>query len=94
MPQRTKKDPWDVEFGAFVRRLRMSRYWTITELARRTNYTPAYIGILEKGANSASSTTLFNLAAAFDMRLSELIRMFEDEQNASRAAAQQTAAKP
>jgi transcriptional regulator with XRE-family HTH domain len=87
-----QRDPWDVEFGAFVRRLRMARHWTIAELARRMNYTPAYIGILEKGANSPTSTTMLNVAHAMNMRLSELIRMFEDEQSASRAATENNSA--
>jgi len=63
----------------------------MTELARRMNYTPAYIGILERGGNAATVAAMMSLARAMDMRLSELFRMFEDEQSAIRAAAEKSA---
>src|SRR5437764_14823350 len=52
MPERKVKDEWDVEFGAFVRRLRQARHWSIAELARRMNMTPQYISAFERGGNT------------------------------------------
>lgn len=49
-------------------------------------HTAAWVGILEKGGNMPSVTALNWLATAFGMRASELLRGFEDEQIARRAA--------
>jgi transcriptional regulator with XRE-family HTH domain len=91
MPKSIRKDPWAVEFGAFVQRLRKERHWTIAELARRMQHTPTWVSILEKGDNLPSMLALRWLGSAFGMRASELLRQFEDEQIARNAPAEKNA---
>lgn len=93
MPERARKDPWAIEFGAFVQRLRKAQHWTIAELARRTDRSPAWVSILEKGGNMPSVAMLLWLAHAFGMRASELLRRFEDERSEREAAARAQSAE-
>ena len=88
MPERRTKNEWDVEFGTFVRRLRKARHWAIADLARRMDMTPQYISSFERGANTLTAMTLRSLSSALNIRMSELLRMFEEEQDAKRAAAE------
>jgi len=50
-----------LRFGAIVRRLREQRGWTIRKLAQRAGLSPNYVGIVERGANVPSLSTVIEL---------------------------------
>lgn len=77
MPASTVRN-WDaVRFGAIIKRLRMLRGWTLVELSRRSLMNPAYLGVLEKGRNTTSLSTLLTLAEVFQIPAAEIVTELE-----------------
>jgi len=64
------------KFGAVVRRLREERGLTQEELAERAGMSATYVGFVERGDNVPTLTILLQLAEAFDISPSELLRAF------------------
>ena len=73
-----------VRFGAILRRLRLSRGWTIVIAAQRCGMNPNYLGALEKGGNMPSLDTLLEMADVYGIPASEIVREVEDLRAAER----------
>jgi transcriptional regulator with XRE-family HTH domain len=67
----------DEAFGAELTDLRTRRQWTQQTLAERTGYDESYIRQMERGTKSATLRTLSDLASAFSLPVSALIRRSE-----------------
>ena len=50
-----------VRFGVILKRLRVTRGWTILVAAQRCGMNPNYLGALEKGGNMPSINTLLEV---------------------------------
>jgi transcriptional regulator with XRE-family HTH domain len=66
-------------FGTVLKRLRQEAGRSQDSFAHQTGYHRNYIGQLERGEKSPSSSALFNLAAAFNVKPSEMISLVEHE---------------
>jgi transcriptional regulator with XRE-family HTH domain len=69
-----------IAFGAVVRQLRNERelsQWELSELARVHKNTP---GLIERGERSPALETINAIAAALELRGSELLRLAEERQ--------------
>jgi transcriptional regulator with XRE-family HTH domain len=64
-------------FGAIIHRLRTERGWNLVKFAQRTGMNPTYLGVLEKGGNTPSLFTLFELADVFNVEAAEIVREIE-----------------
>ena len=73
-----------VRFGAILRRLRLSRGWTILVAAQRCGMNPNYLGALEKGGNMPSVDTLLEMADVYGVNASDLVREVEEARRAAR----------
>jgi transcriptional regulator with XRE-family HTH domain len=69
--------------GAQITRLRLSRGWSQIKLADLVGYDERYIRQLELGAKSPTLRTLINIAQAFAIPLSTLIKRAERGVNAN-----------
>ncbi len=78
MPKAQYVHPDAARLGAIIQRLRLARGWTLTKFAQRTGMNATYLSVLEKGGNTPSIQTLFELADVFNIRPSELIREVEN----------------
>lgn len=85
MPKSTTVNRDAQRFGAVVRRLRIERGWTLTKLAQRSGMNPTYLGVLEKGGNLPSLTTLFELADVFNVSAGDIVREVEEMRRQARA---------
>jgi ribosome-binding protein aMBF1 (putative translation factor) len=63
--------------GAEITRLRVDRGWSQAKLAHDLGYTERYIGQLERGTKSPTLRTLADLAKAFSVDVSAIIRSAE-----------------
>jgi len=63
--------------GAEITRLRVDRGWSQAKLAHDLGYTERYIGQLERGTKSPTLRTLADLAKAFSIELSTIIKAAE-----------------
>lgn len=86
MPKSTYLNRDAVRFGAIVHRLRVARGWTLVKLSQRTGMNPTYLGVLEKGGNLPSLTTVLELADVFNVEAAELVREIEQARRGARAA--------
>ena len=77
MPRARVPDEDAVRFGAIVTRLRMERGWTLADLSRLSGLNATWLGVLERGGNVPSLTTIFKLAEVFDVEAAELVREIE-----------------
>ena len=91
MPKARRRDPDAVLFGWVIKRLREERGWSIAMLARRTAINPTHLGVLEKGGNIPSLTTILLLGNALGINGSDIVR--EVEQMRREAAQRRLAAK-
>ena len=66
--------------GAEITRLRVDRGWSQAKLAHDLGYTERYIGQLERGTKSPTLRTLADLAKAFSVEVSVIIRAAAPEQ--------------
>jgi transcriptional regulator with XRE-family HTH domain len=67
----------DEALGAELTALRMRRRWSQQRLAEIAGYDESYIRQMERGTKSATLRTLSNLASAFSISVSVLIRRAE-----------------
>ncbi len=65
--------------GRVIRHLRKERGVTQEVLSGFAVLTRSHLAMIERGQKKATFDTMQKIAAAFDMRLSELIRLAEDE---------------
>ena len=63
--------------GAEITRLRVDRGWSQAKLAHDLGYTERYIGQLERGTKSPTLRTLADLAKAFSVDVSAILRSAE-----------------
>ena len=63
--------------GAEITRLRVDRGWSQSILAHDLGYTERYIGQLERGTKSPTLRTLADLAKAFSIEVSAILRSAE-----------------
>jgi len=77
MPQAKTANPDAVLFGAIIQRLRLERGWTLRTFAARARKNPTHLGVLEKGGNTPSLTTVFEMADLFGISAAELVREIE-----------------
>ncbi len=63
--------------GAEITRLRVDRAWSQAKLAHDLGYTERYVGQLERGTKSPTLRTLADLAKAFSVEVSAIIRSAE-----------------
>ena len=69
-------------FGAVVRDARRRQGWSQEVFAERADLNRSYLGEIERGEVVPSLQTLAKLAAALELRLSELIQRCEQEHRA------------
>ena len=74
MPKAKRPTVDAVLFGAIIHRLRMERGWNLVKFAQRTGMNATHLGVLEKGGNSPSLYTLFELADVFNVDPAEIVR--------------------
>lgn len=67
----------EVAFGIVLRDLRKQRQLSQEALAHEAGLERNYISLLELGRNSASIKTLFKLAPALNITVSELLQQVE-----------------
>jgi transcriptional regulator with XRE-family HTH domain len=63
--------------GAELTKLRVDRGWSQLKLADALGYTERYIGQMERGAKSPTLRTLADIAKAFSIELSTIIKAAE-----------------
>ena len=87
MPKSTYLNRDAVRFGAIVHRLRVARRWTLVKLAQRSGMNPTYLGVLEKGGNLPSISTILELAEVFNVSAADIVREVEEARRAPRTPA-------
>ena len=73
-------------FGAIIRRLRTERGWNLVKFAQRSGMNATYLSVLEKGGNSPSLFTLFELADVLNVPAAEIVREIEQLRKPAAAA--------
>ena len=63
--------------GAEITRWRVDRGWSQAKLAHDLGYTERYVGQLERGTKSPTLRTLADLAKAFSIEVSTIIKAAE-----------------
>ncbi len=68
---------WDVEnakhFGAIIRRLRLDRHLSMRQLAQQAAINDRHISVLERGANTPTLQTVFDLADALRVNAADIV---------------------
>lgn len=72
-------------FGAVVNRLRQERQWSLVDLAERTGMNAIYLGVLERGENVPTLSTILRLADALDVPAADLVQEVTLARHAARA---------
>lgn len=67
--------------GRVIRRLRKERGVTQDVLSGFAVLTRSHLAMIERGQKKATLDTLLKIVTAFDMRLSDLFRLVEEEIN-------------
>ena len=65
--------------AARIRHFRQKNALSQEALALRANLNPAYFGQIERGVKCPTIDTLYKIASALDISLSELLRFEDDE---------------
>jgi DNA-binding XRE family transcriptional regulator len=65
MTRRTGFDREAARFGEIIRRMRLSKGWTLAQLGRRADMSPAYLACLERGENTPSLSCVLHLSRVF-----------------------------
>lgn len=65
--------------GQIIGRLRVQREMSQEALSGLAGIARSHLAMIENGRKKANVETLWHIAAALDMRMSELMRMVEDE---------------
>ena len=84
-PSRVTNDD-AVRFGAIVARLRMERGWTLAHFAEVSGMNATWLGVLERGGNVPSLTTILQLAEVFGVEAAELVCEVERARRGATAA--------
>ena len=84
MPKKKRATDDAERFGLILKRLRLSRGWSLVLAARRTGMNPTYLGVLEKGGNMVSLETLLELAEVYNVSAADIVREVEDARRAVR----------
>ena len=61
------------EFGKYIRRLRRERDWTQDDLADKARLDPRVIRFVESGTRDVGVSTLWMLAGAFGLDVTEML---------------------
>jgi DNA-binding NtrC family response regulator len=67
-----REDELHAAIGRQIRDLRKARGLTLKQMARRTNLSVSLLSQIERAESSASVSSLFKVATAFDVRLTDL----------------------
>lgn len=67
------------EFGIFLFTLRTSKKISQEKLAEFCQLDRTYISLLERGLRQPSLTTLYKISKAFNLKISDLINLFEQQ---------------
>lgn len=73
MPRSQVPNADAIQFGAIIKRLRNQRGWTLADLARASSMNATYLGVIERGENLPSLTSLFRLSNVFGIPAAEII---------------------
>ena len=68
-----------IQFGKRITRLRQRRAMSQEELATKAGVHRTYIGMIERGEKNITILTLLRVTTALDVKLSDLLKGFEDE---------------
>ena len=71
-----REDELHATIGRTIRELRKSRGLTLKQLARRTELSVSLLSQLERAESSASVSSLFKVATALDVRITDLFGGF------------------
>jgi transcriptional regulator with XRE-family HTH domain len=66
-------NPDAIAFGAVIRRHRLARDWSLRKMATRCGLSANYLGVLEKGRNIPSLTTILDIAEVLNVNAGELV---------------------
>jgi DNA-binding NtrC family response regulator len=72
----SREDELHATIGRTIRELRKSRGLTLKQLARRTELSVSLLSQLERAESSASVSSLFKVATALDVRITELFGQY------------------
>jgi DNA-binding NtrC family response regulator len=67
-----REDELHAAIGRQIRELRKTRSLTLKQMARRTNLSVSLLSQIERAESSASVSSLFKVATALDVRLTDL----------------------
>jgi transcriptional regulator with XRE-family HTH domain len=67
-----REDELHATIGRQIRDLRKQRGLTLKQMARRTNLSVSLLSQIERAESSASVSSLFKVATALDVRLTDL----------------------
>jgi len=84
VPKLTYSNVDAIRFGAILKRLRLSRGWTLVTAAQRCGLNPTYLGVLEKGGNMPSVGGLLEMAEVYGVTAADIVREVEDQRRAVR----------
>lgn len=76
---RGKRDPLQVAFGRAIRRRRKTRKISQEKLAELSYINRTYMGDVERGERNLALKNMSKIARALGMRLSQLVRLMEEE---------------
>ena len=65
--------------GQIIGRIRVQREMSQEVLSGLAGVERSHLAMIESGSKNANVETLWRIASAFDMRMSELMRLVEDE---------------
>ena len=85
MPPTRTYDKNAVRFGGIVNRLRMERRWTLRYVAKLCGMNATYLGLVERGENVPTLTTILRLAAVLGVPASEILAEVELAKYGARA---------
>ncbi len=71
-----REDELHATIGRIIRELRKSRGLTLKQMSRRTNLSVSLLSQIERAESSASVSSLFKVANALDVRITELFGVF------------------
>jgi DNA-binding NtrC family response regulator len=72
----SREEELHVTIGRSIRELRKARALTLKQMARRTNLSVSLLSQIERAESSASVSSLFKVATALDVRLTDLFGGF------------------
>jgi DNA-binding NtrC family response regulator len=71
-----REDELHATIGRSIRELRKARGLTLKQMSRRTNLSVSLLSQIERAESSASVSSLFKVATALDVRITELFGIF------------------